>query len=60
MSFNSDHDQRYFRLVFFPRKCNLFTRDIYVSLQPIHDKRGFMYYIIYYILSVNHIAIKLA
>ena len=28
---------RYF--IFFPRKCNLFTQDIYVLLQQIRDKR---------------------
>ena len=31
---------RYF--IFFPRKCNLFTQDIYVLLQQIHDKRRFL------------------
>ena len=31
---------RYF--IFFPRKCNLFTQDIYVSLQQVHDKRRFL------------------
>ena len=43
MSFNSDHDQRYFRWAFFPRKCNLFTQDIYVLLQQVHDKRRFLF-----------------